>query len=489
MTQPKKFLLSLLALFTVLLVVILIRTLATPSLQLSVPSIAPLPIDDSALERLAVSIRFPTINATSKAPPFQDLRRHLETSFPLIHKLLPPEIVSAHSLLFTWPGKTPSAPPILLLAHLDVVPVEPRTETAWKHPPFSGAIADGFICGRGALDDKAGLLAILEAVETLLTSGFQPTQTIYLAFGHDEETGGSSGASQIAALLRSRGVTLRYVLDEGSAITHGIVPGVAPPVALIGVAEKGYASIQLSVTTPGGHSSMPPPETAIGILAAAVLAVETQPMPFSLNGTPNLMFDHLGPEMSLTLRTAMANRWLFAPLIKRRLEASPATAALLHTTTALTMFKGGVQDNVLPSKASAVINARLNQGDSLDSLLTHTRKVVNDKRVTIQPLPNSPSKSPSPESSTRSQAYKTIERTIREVIPEAIAAPSLILAGTDSHHYQSLADDVYRFRPFLLESDDVNRIHGANERISITAYKNLIRFYVRLLTNDSTTPN
>ena len=470
-----------------LLAVVIAQTIASPSLQTSVSRIPVRLIDESVVERLAASIRFSTINATKDPASFQDLHRHLNSSFPLIYKQIPPELVSSHSLLFTWPGKSTSAPPILLLAHLDVVPIE--SETVWTHQPFSGAIADGFIWGRGTLDDKAGVLAILEAVETLLASSFQPSQTIYLAFGHDEETGGSSGASQIAAILKSRGVALRYVLDEGSAITQGIVPGVALPVALIGVAEKGYASIELSAATPGGHSSMPPPETAIGILAAAILAVETHPMPYSLEGTPNLMFDHLGPEMSLPLRIAMANRWLFAPLVKRRLEASHTTAALLHTTTAPTIIKGGVKDNVLPAHASAVINSRIKQGDTLDSLLAHIHKVVNDPRVTIRPLPKSHSKLPSPESSIRSQAYKTIERSIREVIPTAIVAPSLVLAGTDSHHYQSLADDVYRFRPFLLQPNDVKRIHGADERISIDVYKNLIRFYVRLLTNESTAPN
>ena len=197
-----------------------------------------------------------------------------------------------------------SAKPVLLLAHMDVVPVEPGTERAWTHGPFSGDVADGFIWGRGTLDDKVGVMAILEAVEILLEQGFKPRQTVLLAFGHDEEIGGQKGAATIAALLKSRGIRVAYALDEGSAVTEGIVPGLDSAAALIGIAEKGFASIELTTVATGGHSSMPPPQTAIGIVAAAIHALESHPMPASLDGPAALLFDRLGPEMPFLIETA-----------------------------------------------------------------------------------------------------------------------------------------------------------------------------------------
>jgi len=469
--------------------IVVARTLTVRSVQITVEPTPKIPVDLGAIERLAGAIRLPTVSRADgrhcDAAALDALHRHLQASFPQVHAVLNREIVNGHSLLFTWKGEEKSATPILLMGHMDVVPIEPGTESAWTHGPFSGDVADGFVWGRGALDDKVGVLAILEAVEILLEQGFRPKQTVILAFGHDEEIGGVAGAGQIAALLKSRGVRLEYALDEGMMITQGVIPGLDRPAALIGIAEKGYASVELAAASPGGHSSMPPPQTAAGIIAAAVTALESHPMPAALDGPVAKLFDRLAPEMPFWSRLPLANQWLFSRLIVGQLEKSPTTNATVRTTTAATIIAGGVKDNVLPAHARAVINFRIKPGDTVGDVLAHVKKVVNDRRVEIKLLEPGIGQEPSPQSSTAASGFRTIERTIRQVMPESVVTPALVIGATDTRHYQDLADQVYRFLPFLLHPDDLRRIHGTNERIAVESYRDCVRFYVQLLINAS----
>jgi carboxypeptidase PM20D1 len=477
------------AVLLMLSVFVVARTLTFRSAQLAVEPIPKIAIDDSAIERFAAAIRVQTVSRSdgshSDGAALDALRRHLETSFPKVHTNLIREVVNEHSLLFTWKGKNESARPVMLMAHMDVVPIEPGTESSWTHPPFSGDVADGFIWGRGTLDDKVGVVAILEAVEILLNKGFRPEKTILLAFGHDEEIGGKAGAGQIAALLKKRGTRVSYAIDEGSAVTLGIVPGLAGRAALVGIAEKGYASVELSVNTLGGHSSMPPAQTAIGLVAAAVSALESHPMPAALDGPAALLFDRLGPEMPFWSRLPLANRWLFGSLIVSRLENSPTTNAILRTTTAATIFEGGVKDNVLPAHARAVVNFRIKPGDKVEQVLSHVKRTINDRRIEVRLVEPEASKNPSRQSAVDSPAFRTIERTIRQVMPDAIVAPSLVVGATDTRQYEELADEVYRFLPCVLGPDDTRRIHGTDERIAAEGYKDCVRFYVQLMMNEN----
>ncbi len=285
---------------------------------------------------------------------------------------------------------------------MDVVPVEPGSAGAWQHPPFSGAIADGFVWGRGTLDDKVSVLATLEAIELLLADGFTPERTIYLAFGHDEEIDGRHGAAAIAAVLAERGVRLGFTLDEGGIIAHDIVPGVAPPVALIGVAEKGYLSLKLSVEAEDcGHSSMPPRTTVIGRLAGAIHRLESNPMAANLAPSMIDMFDQLADEMPFMLGLAVSNRWLFAPLVESRLSESPSSDAAIRTTTAVTMFNAGVKANVLPCAAEAVVNFRILSSDSVASVTEHVRQVIDDPVIEISRYARRVSRRRSPTSHRR----------------------------------------------------------------------------------------
>ncbi len=261
---------------------LVIGFLRSVSRQIDVAAAAPMQIDvDAATQRLSRAIRHRTVAPVDLASQAEFERFHafLIESFPALHKRLARETINQHSLLYTWQGREPKLKPILLMAHMDVVPVDPASEKSWTHAPFSGQIAGDYIWGRGSMDDKASLMAILEAVEQLLTEGFQPARTIHLAFGHDEEIGGHNGAAQIAATLAARNVQLDYVLDEGMNILSGIIDGVSAPVALIGIAEKGYLSIELSAAAAGGHSSIPPQDNAIGRISRALPGRAARPDP------------------------------------------------------------------------------------------------------------------------------------------------------------------------------------------------------------------
>ncbi|MFH2005431.1 MAG: M20 family peptidase [bacterium] len=473
--------------FLGLVAVVVGRTLRFKSRQLRVDPVRHVTLDPKAVvARLSTAIRFRTVShpdpAQVNGEPFEGLIRHLETSFPRVHRALRRERVGEHGLLFTWRGSDPSQRPVLWVAHLDVVPVEAKGSRQWTHPPFGGAVVDGFVWGRGTMDDKAQTLAMLEALEHLLGRGFQPRRTLLLAVGADEEVGGIRGAKRIAALLKRRGVRPIFALDEGLVITRGMVPGVRAPVALIGVAEKGYLTLELTVRGQGGHSSMPPKQTAVGILAAAVTRLEDNPMPARLTGAVRLTFEHVGPEMSFWKRLAFANLWLFGALVEKQLAAKPSTNALLRTTLAPTVIQGSVKENVLAQRARALVNARIHPQDSVAAVLAHARQVIRDPRVRVSTGPEPPSE-PTPASRVDSVGYRALARTIRQVFPGTLVAPGLMIAMTDVRHYRSLCDDLYRFQPLRITDADRARFHGVDERVSVKSYLEMINFYVQLARN------
>lgn len=450
-----------------------------------VEPVTDLPIDArAAAGRLAGALRFPTISHENGENPdalaFAGLHRYLEQSFPKVHAALARETVGGNSLLYTWKGKQPGLPPILLLAHQDVVPVEPGTEGSWTHPAFAGVLDGEWVWGRGALDDKVGMMGLLEAVETLLAAGFQPDRTVYLAFGHDEEVGGH-GAAATAALLTARGVRPAFLLDEGGAVMEGAVPGVAQPAAMIGTAEKGSLSVELIAESAGGHSSMPLRHGAIGKLAAAIARLEEHPMPAHLEGATRRSYQYLASELPFGQRFLLANLWLFSPLIEAQADADPATAARLRTTTAPTIFQAGVKENVLPHQARAVVNFRILPGDSVAGVLHHVRATVGPGiRVQATGTLNGEA---SPESDVRAPEFGVLQRTLAQIFPGAIVAPNLLAGATDSRHYQGLTANVYRFVPMRLKPADLARLHGRDERIGIENYGEIVRFYAQLLRN------
>lgn len=467
----------------ILTAVLVGRAWRMPSRQVAVPPAAPPAIDaDAAAQRLAGALRLPTVSTQDPAQfdgaPFRALHAYLAERFPRVHRTLRRETVNDYSLLYAWPGSG-DGPPAVLLAHLDVVPVDPSTAASWTHPPFGGAIADGYVWGRGAIDDKGSALAILEAVEHLLAAGYQPPRAVLLAFGHDEEVSGERGAKAIAEQLRARSVTPAFVLDEGGAILEGLFPGVAAPVASIGVAEKGYVTVELSVDGTGGHSSMPPPRTAVGQLSAAIDRLQTHLMPSNLDAAMGRSLEFVGPEMGFPLRLAAANLWLFKPVVEWQMARAPQTNAVIRTTTAPTMFQGGVKENQLPTSARAAVNFRILPGDSVAGVVEHVRRAVDDPQVQVAVLGHS--NEPSPVSDVDGPAFAYLARTVRATNPDAVVAPFLVLGGTDARHYTGMTPNVFRFVPMPTRPDDVPRFHGLNERIAVADYAGMIGFYVELL--------
>ncbi len=466
------------------------RTFALSSNVMAVPAVSAPAIDEAAAERLAGALRFRTVASPAAFDPaeFRKLHEYLETNFPRVHTKLEREVFAECSLLYRWPGRDSSATPILLMSHLDVVPVPESEEPRWSHDPWAGAIADGFIWGRGALDVKCGVVGMLEAVEFLLAEGFQPECDVYFAFGHDEEVGGKHGNEQIAVALRGRGVRIRFVLDEGGVIVSHAIPGLEAPLALVAVAEKGYATARLSVELSEkdrGHSSMPPPQTAVGILAAAVAKVEANPLPASLSGPVGLMFDRIGPHLPFTQRFAIANRDALEPLVTSSLSKSRSLNALLRTTTAVTVIDGGQAENALPGNAEALINFRLKPGDTPESVLEHIQTVVDDDRVRCE-LRGEPTAA-SFVSDHQSADFQRIERVIRQLDSDVLVSPGLAVVATDSRHYEGLTENTYRFLPLQLSADDLKRIHGVDERIAVDNYLELVQFFVLLL-RDAASP-
>ncbi|MCX5848859.1 MAG: M20 family peptidase [Deltaproteobacteria bacterium] len=439
--------------------------------------------------RLGMAVQFQTISYEDRArfneAQFKGFQKFLEQAFPKVHAAMTKEIVGDYSLLYTWKGRDDKELPILLAAHMDVVPAESEAGSNWTYPPFQGQIADGFIWGRGTLDDKVSVLGILEAMEKLLQDGYAPSRTIYIAFGHDEEIGGQHGAAKIAALLNSRQVKLDYVLDEGLTITEGLVPNISKPVALVGIAEKGCLSIELSVESEGGHSMMPPKQTAIGILSSAISKLEQKQFPTRMEVPVRKMFETLSPEMPFGMKIVFANLWLFESLVKNKLASAPRTNALVRTTVAPTIFQAGVKENILATKARAIINYRLLPGDTINKVLLKVQKTVNDPRVKITVSAGFNS-DPSNIADTGSKGYRTVEQAIRQVFPQALVAPGLVIAATDSRHYSAMTRNILHFSPIRLRSDDLRRIHGTDERISVEDYKNVVRFYAQLIGNEGT---
>ena len=475
---------SLAVLLLILLAIVAVKTAAFKSKQVNVASRAVYPVDiDAAAGRLSGAVQCPTVSSLDESQvDFEQLarfREYLSATFPQVHSSLDKQVINKHGLLYTWKGSDPALKPILLLAHQDVVPV---SEDGWTHPPFSGAIADGHIWGRGTLDDKGSLLGMLEAVEYLLKEGFKPARSIYMAFGFDEEVGGREGAAKIAAFLKSQELQFEYVIDEGGAAVQGLVPGLASWVALVGTAEKGYLSLELSTEAAGGHAMQPPRETAVGIVAAAVARLQARPFPARLGGPTAALFDYLGPEMSFPNKMIFANLWLFRSIVKGKLAAKPVTDASIRTTTAPTMFQGSLQDNILPMLAKAVINFRILREDTTATVIERVKSVIGDARVKVTPIMKNVFE-PSPASPTDSWSFKILSSTIREALPGVLVAPTLMLGRSDCTYFTGLSACCYRFVPQRIPFGEMASIHGVNERISIDSYAEMINFYIRLMQN------
>ena len=434
---------------------------------------------DAAAAKLARLITCRTVSSRIPedvdAAEFARFRTELAALFPAVHEQLALEEAGG-GLLFHWQGREPELDPVVLMAHYDVVPVQ--DESRWEHPPFAGVLADGYIHGRGALDDKGSLAAILEAVETLLAEGFVPARSVYLSFGDNEETAGDS-AAQAAALLKARGVRPWLVLDEGGAVAGQAFPFVKSPVAVIGVSEKGILDVELAVDDPGGHASTPNRLGAAARLARAVVRLDRRPFPAALHPVTIEMLSRLAAGASPLPAALFARAGsLRLPLTRIFGALGGEPNALTRTTVALTQLAGSKASNVLPTRATATANVRIAPGESIASVLERMRRTVRDRKVTLRVVEGT---EPSPVSSTSNAQFAALEAAIGEVFPDAIPAPYIMLGGTDSRRFTAICDAVYRFAPFRMDKAARASIHADNEKLSIAAFSEGIRFYRCLL--------
>ena len=428
--------------------------------------------EQRAVGKLQRAIRVPTVSDPDQfdETTFTDLQEQLGKDFPLLHEHLELIRIGDHGLLFHWEGQA-SQRPVVLMAHQDVVPVEGE----WQHPAFAGEVVDGEIWGRGTLDDKGCLIAICEAVELLLEQGFAPNQDVWLSFGGDEEVAGVQAGLAVAE-LEKRGVRPWLVIDEGGAIAHQALAGIDAPLGVVGVSEKGIASIDLTVEDRGGHASMPAKWGPTARLARAIVRIEKSPMPAHTPGPTIDMIERLAAHVNFALRPVLANASKLTPVINRALVAAgPESAALTRTTVAVTTLKGSPANNVIASKATAGLNVRIMTGETIEGVVAHLRKAIRDKLVQIEVTVCDP---PSPISPYEDDdAFDLIANTIGEFFPDAICTPYIMMAATDSRHFTKICERVYRFAPFRMSKAQREAIHSFDERIGVEDFLVGIRWY------------
>lgn len=480
----KKFLIGLVSVVLILLIVLVVNMqLRFKDTQLSVDSPLPqAPIDkQAAVERFAKAIQIKTISFDDPArldpQAFLAMHQHLQDSFPLVHQQTEHYTINDYSLVYHLKGSDPSLKPVLFMGHMDVVPVDPGTREQWQQDPFSGAVVDDIVWGRGSIDDKVTVLALMEAMESQLGNGFVPQRSIYFAFGHDEEIGGLEGAAKIAEHFKQQGLSFEFVLDEGGIITDGIMKGIEQPVAIIGVAEKGFVNLRLTVASQGGHSSQPPDHTAVGVLSQAIVKLEENQFDTDLSHSLST-FSHVAHYAPLSMRLPMANLWLFSPIVESTMLGAPSSAAGIRSTIAATMLSGSSKSNILPTQATAVVNVRILPGDSVASVKQHFERVIDDPRVKIETFM---ANEPSQVSPIDSFGYRLIERNIRRMDQQILVAPYLVMGGTDSKHFYGLSDNVYRFMMVTLDNQGLNRFHGVNERLPVKDYIQAVSFFYAML--------
>ena len=481
----KKILLALLALLLLVIAVMVIRTLGFSSQQLKVDAIPPIEIHPDAADHFAEAISIRTVSFGDPADfdsiQFDLFNKFLSDTYPLVHSQLEHQVFHGYTHLYSWMGKDPTLDPVILMSHHDVVPI--ASFYKWSVHPFTEGIKGDTIYGRGAIDDKFGVIGLLEATEQLLQEGHTPRRSIYLSFGHDEEVLGN-GAVAVVDYLKNKGVRAALVLDEGQAITQDLVPGVTEKIALIGIAEKGYQTLELQVDMAGGHSSTPAAESSIDVLASAIGRLKANQ--FDAKITPALkgFMEAIGPHMSFISRFAFANADILEGMIlKSYHDAGGAASSSVRTTIAPTIFEAGIKDNVIPTTARASVNFRILPGETKETVLEHVIHAIDDERVQVNFA--SGGSAPSPVSPIKSEAYDLIQKSIKQVYPDVLIGPSLVVGGTDSRHFTAISDYVYRFAPFHITPHNYRCFHGIDERVVVNEFEDGIRFYRQMILNGS----
>ncbi len=412
--------------------------------------------------------------------PLTSFQNFLLSSYPKFSHTAEHWVLSPYGIIFHWPGTSGSSKPILFAAHYDVVPAE---EDKWTRSPY-GAERDGdFIYGRGTLDMKSLLIGLMEAVEEAVSRGFKPKQDIYFAFGGDEERAGLHGAIEMAKWFKERTIHFSWIFDEGTIVALNQIAWIDKPLALLGIEEKGFMSVELSVDQAPGHASRPPNVQAVAVLAKALIRISKKPFPFRLTPTVGAFFKKIGELSTGPTGWFLRHAKQTAPILFMAMKKNPSMASLLHTTVAMTQLEGSQADNVLPSAAKAVMNLRLLDPWTVDSAMEYIRKTVKDDRVKIRlsnlstnPVPANPGYA-----HEKGPGYDTVKDAISRTFSGVPVLPFLMVATTDSRHYKDISDGIFRFCPYMLTPEELALIHGHDERISIDNFNKAVAFYSNLI--------
>lgn len=468
------------------ILIALIRTFISRPERVSVPPLCARALDKAAVaERLGGAIRIPSVCFDQieerDYSQWTHIREYLAKTYPLMHQSMELEVLGGYALLYRWRGKKPEKKPILLMAHMDVVPVAEGTLGEWKYPPFSGKVADGYVWGRGAIDMKGSLIAIAEACETLLKEGFLPERDVYISFGQDEEATGESDARNTARLFKDRGIEFEFVLDEGGAMLDGAQLGINGKIAALGVSEKGYIDVVLRAKGSGGHSSRPPKRTALVELSRALVRLSNSSMRARIDGPTREMLVTLTPYMRAGRRFVYSNLWLLGALIKRAYQKNPVTNAMIRTTFAPTQAKGSDAPNVLPDCAEAVVNVRVAPWDTVSGTIGHIRRTIRPTGVSVGE--SLLCVEPSAVTKTDEAAYRYVASIVRRCFQGIIVAPYPMLGATDSRYFTGLTQCVVRFVPFRSIEQDAGTMHGVNERVAVDSLAEGVDFFIGIIEN------
>ena len=464
---------------------------------------------EKAIQRFVGGLRIPTVSVTDTSDteaylPFERFKAYLPRVYPRIYHIMDTSVINEYGLVFHWKGKNSSSEPLLFLSHYDVVPVAgyvpgdsdadssvyniqdlpsvPITAVAgrWDYSPFSGAVVNGRIYGRGTLDMKGMLFALLEAADTLIAGGYRPERDIWFAFGYDEEIGGTQGARYIADYFKEQNIRFAAVYDEGGIVNTSVPGAEGRPVALVGVGEKGLLTLNIKVYGMGGHSSMPPQKSSLVMAAEVIERLNADQMPARIIPPVASFLTNIGSGQGFIPRMVIANRWLLQPLLLKTLSENPASNALIRTTTAITMAKGSDAPNVLSSMSEITVNFRLLPGDSVEKVIEHVEKLCKGYEVEIEVASAREASGISPENTP---GYEAICNAMKTVYPEALVAAYITIGGTDAYKYQIVSDNIYRFMPLALNEYEQRTIHNENEYISLENYGRMIGYFKELISN------
>ncbi|KLT39355.1 Zn-dependent exopeptidase [Cutaneotrichosporon oleaginosum] len=456
---------------------------------------------------------------------FYEFADYLEKAFPRVHAHMARTRVMTHALVYEWRGKEEEHKPLLLLGHQDVVPVLRETRGMWTHEPYGGEYDGERIWGRGAMDDKSGVIGALAAMELLLEAGFAPSRTVILALGCDEETGGKVGAYHIGQWLEAKygKDSMALIVDEGGGMAE--VRG--QMFALPAVAEKGYLDVELRVETPGGHSSVPPPHTGIGYAALAIAELERHPHTPHLDPQNPLLsfigcaakYAALPPDVTRTIKRvtdALARDRVDKKALKK-LEgwwAEYAGTAMITTTQAADIIRGGAKVNALPEVVTAYINHRIALSSSVAELQARLARVLRpvakeyaldfdafgdvalaDKtagKLSLAPAWNS-TLDPGPVSpyTVDAPAWRILAGTTKSVYAsrgqkrgsaDVHMAPYLTTGNTDTKRYWNLTRNIYRFA-YLVFEGTFNNAHTVDEYIEANMFVEQVRWFANFIVN------